>query len=122
MSHIVTVQTRITDVSALEAACRRLQLSAPVEGTAQLFGGEAKGWLVSLPGWQYPAVIDLKAGTIQFDNFEGNWGDAKEMDRLLQAYAVEKAKIEARKKGYACQETALEDGSIKLEILEGASA
>jgi hypothetical protein len=39
----------------------------------------------------------------------------------MQAYAVERARLEARRKGYALQETVLQDGSIKLQILEGAS-
>jgi hypothetical protein len=35
-------------------------------------------------------------------------------------YAVEKARQEARKKGYQVTEQALEDGSIRLQIVEGA--
>jgi len=38
----------------------------------------------------------------------------------LQAYAVEAAKLEARKKGYSFSEQQLQDGSIRLEIREGA--
>jgi hypothetical protein len=38
------------------------------------------------------------------------------LDRFLQIYAVEKARAEARKKGYASTEQALADGSIKLVI------
>jgi hypothetical protein len=37
-------------------------------------------------------------GQVQFDNFGGRWGDSKHLDRFLQAYAVEKCHIEARKK------------------------
>ena len=33
-------------------------------------------------------------------------------------YAVEKAKLEARKQGHAVSEQALQDGSIKLQIIE----
>ena len=32
--------------------------------------------------------------------------------------AVEKAKLEARKKGYSVSEQALNDGSIRLQIVE----
>jgi hypothetical protein len=35
---------------------------------------------------------------------------------FLQAYAVERAKIEARKKGHTISEQTLADGSIKLTI------
>ena len=44
------------------------------------------------------------------------WGDQKELDNLLQSYAVEKAKIEARKRGHSVSEQQLADGSIKLTI------
>ena len=45
------------------------------------------------------------------------WGEQKELDRLMQAYAVEKAKLECRRQGNAVSETALGNGSIKLQIL-----
>ena len=42
------------------------------------------------------------------------------LDRFLQLYAVEKAKLEARAKGYPVTEQALEDGGIKLQIIARA--
>jgi hypothetical protein len=47
------------------------------------------------------------------------WGNQKELDKLLQAYAVEVCRQEARKKGYQVSETQLQDGSIRLQIVEG---
>ena len=44
------------------------------------------------------------------------WGAAQELEKFLQAYAVEKAKIEARRKGHSVTEQALADGSVKLTI------
>ena len=120
MSHIVSIQTRIQDPAAVAAACQRLKLAAPVHGTATLFSGEATGLIVQLPDWQYPVIVDTKTGTVHFDNFNGAWGDQKQLDRLMQAYAVEKCRLEARKQGHQVTETALQDGSIKLSILEGA--
>jgi hypothetical protein len=119
MSHIVTIQTKVHDPAAINAACQRLNLPAPVQGTAQLFSGEATGLLLQLPGWQYPAVIDTATGIVQYDNYEGSWGNQAELDKFLQFYAVERAKLEARKKGYTVTEQALENGSIKLQIQEG---
>jgi hypothetical protein len=43
-----------------------------------------------------------------------------QLERFLQRYAVEKCRLEARRKGYAVSEQALLDGSIKLQIREGA--
>jgi hypothetical protein len=119
MSHIVTIQTRLHDPAAVTAACTRLGLAAPVQGTARLFSGEATGLLVQLPDWQYPAVIDTLTGTVRYDNYNGQWGDQKHLGRLLQMYSVEKTKIEARKRGYSVSEQALQDGSIQVRVLEG---
>ena len=116
MSHIVTITTRVQDPLAIAAACSRLKLPAPVSGTAQLFSGEASGVLVQLPGWHYPFVVDPPTGTLRYDNFQGTWGEQVQLDRFLQSYAVEKAKLEARKKGYAVQEQTLHDGRIQLQI------
>jgi len=120
MSHVVVVRTLVRDPVALAATCARLGLEQPVQGKAQLFAGEAEGLIVQLPGWQYPAVFNAATGEAKFDTYEGHWGDQKELDRLLQAYAVEKAKIEARKAGHSCTEQFLGDGSIKLTIQVGA--
>jgi len=122
MSHTVTIQTRVRDAVALAAACRRLSLAEPVRETVSLISEQVTGLAVRLPNWQYPVVVDVEIGALRFDNFGGSWGDQRELDRLLQAYAVEKAKLEARQKGHVCSETLLQDGSIKLQILEGASS
>jgi hypothetical protein len=73
MSHIVTVKTKLRDPAALAAACARLNLPAPVRGTARLYSGEATGHIVNLPGWTYPAVIDIQSGEIHYDNFGERW-------------------------------------------------
>ena len=119
MSHLVSIKTRIHDPAAIAAACQRLGLPQPVQGTAQLYSGEASGLLLQLPGWQYPAVIDLGSGVVQYDNYEGVWGEQAHLDRFLQAYAVERAKLEAHRKGYAVSEQTLADGSIRVQIVEG---
>jgi len=116
MSHLVQIKTKVHDPAAVTAACRRLGLSEPVHGITQLFSGEATGLLVKLPGWRYPAVIDTLTGTIKYDNYQGHWGEQTEIDRFLQMYAVEKAKLEARKKGYCVSEQVRQDGSIVIQI------
>jgi hypothetical protein len=90
MSHIATITTRVHDSAAVTLACQRLNLTPPTQGSVQLFSGEATGLIVQLPGWQYPAAIDTSTGAIRYDNYEGAWGDQNELDRFLQAYAVEK--------------------------------
>ena len=122
MSHIVTIKTEVRDHAALSAACRRLSLPPPVIGTAQLFGGQATGLVVRLPDWTYPVVINTATGQVRYDNFNGAWGDESQLHCFLQAYAVEKARIEARKSGHQVTEQALADGSIRLTIRVGGAS
>ena len=122
MSHIVQIQTEVRDPAAVEAACRRLGLPEPVHGTAALFEGQATGLLIRLPGWLYPVVCDTATGSVRFDNYNQAWGNQEQLDRLLQAYAVGKARIEARKRGHHVVERSLADGSIEVTIQLGGVA
>lgn len=122
MSHIVHIQTEVRDTEAVRAACKRLNLEEPVQGTATLYEGEVTGLLVRLPEWAYPAVVDTTTGQVKFDNYEGAWGDRKHLDAFLQSYAIEKAKLEARKRGHSVFEQPLPDGSVKLTISVGGGA
>jgi len=122
MSHVVTIKSEVRDATAVRAACQRLGLPQPVEGTHRLFTSPATGLAVQLPKWRYPAVCDLSSGQVQFDNFRGHWGDPAKLDAFLQAYAVERAKAEARRKGHQVTEAKLADGSVKLTINVGGVA
>ena len=117
MSHIVTVKTEVRDPVAITAACRRLGLAEPVHGPAQLFADQATGLLIRLPDWLYPVVCDPATGELRYDNYNGAWGREEHLDRFKQSYAVEKATLEARKRGHSVSEQALEDGSIRLQIV-----
>jgi hypothetical protein len=121
MSHVVTIATKVRDPVAIAVACRRLHLPEAEHGTAHLYSGEATGWFIRLPEWQYPAVVDTANGSICYDNFEGRWGDQACLDRFLQAYAVEKTLLEAHKKGCLVAEQAQADGSIHIRITEVAA-
>jgi hypothetical protein len=122
MSHIVTIKTQIRDMAALAAACRLLGLQEPVHGTVRMYSGVATGLIVRLPDWRYPVVVDTTKAEVHFDNYGGAWGEQGQLDRLMQAYAVEKARLEARKAGHTMTEQALPDGSIKLVIQAGGAA
>jgi len=112
----VEIQTEVRDLNAVRAACRRLQLEEPTHGTVKLFSQEKTGWAVKLPGWRYPVVCQIENGQLHYDNYTGRWGEQAQLGKFLQAYAVEKARLEARKQGHLVTEQALADGSIKLTI------
>ncbi len=116
MRHIVTIKTEVRDAVAVRAACHRLSLPQAAQGKTKLFSGEVEGLAVQLPEWSYPVVCELATGQLHYDNFKGRWGDQIHLDRFLQAYAVEKAKLEARNRGHSVTEQSLSDGSIKLTV------
>ena len=73
MSHIVQIKTQVKDAAAVRAACQRRQLPVPVDGTHELFSGQATGLAVQLPDWRYPVVCELTSGQVLYDNFGGRW-------------------------------------------------
>jgi hypothetical protein len=122
LSHVVEIKTEVRDEAAVKAACVRLQIPTPEHKTVRLFSATATGLCVQLPGWNYPVVCSLATGQVSFDNYNGAWGEQSRLNQFLQAYAVEKAKIEARKKGHTVTETSLQDGSIRVTVRVGGAA
>jgi len=122
LSHIVEIKTEIRDEQAIRAACVRLKLASPEHKTVRLFNATATGLCVQLPGWNYPVVCELSTGSLKFDNYNGAWGRQEELNRFLQAYSVEKCRIEARQRGHRVSEAKLEDGSIRVTVHVGGAA
>ncbi len=98
----MTIETQIRDAAAVVAACANLRWRPPLEGNHRLFSATVSGLAVFAPNWRYPIVCELSTGRLIFDDFEGRWGDSKELDRFKQRYAVEKASMEARRLGRSC--------------------
>jgi hypothetical protein len=67
-------------------------------------------------------VVDTATGQVRFDNYGGAWGDQKHLDRFMQRYAIEKACLEARRRGHDVVEQALPDGSVKLTVTVGGAS
>ena len=122
MSHIVSIQTQVRDEVAVKLACSRLCWPSPICGTHQMFSGELRGLAVQVPEWRYPLVCELSAGKLHYDLYEGRWGDEAQLDRFKQSYAVEKAKLEARRQGRSVTEQSLDNGSIRLLVQVSGAA
>lgn len=116
MSHIVTVKTEVRDEMAVRAACLRLKWEQPTFGDFRVFSENKTGLGVKAPGWQFPIVCNLNTGVVEYDNYNGAWGHQDRLNEFLQAYSVEKAKLEAAKNGYSVYEESMADGSIKLSV------
>ena len=127
MSHIVEIKTEVRDEAAVQSACSRLHLPRATRGTFELYSSTETGLGIELPHWKYPVVATSDesgrlTGQLRFDNYNGRWGSQEFLDRFLQTYAIEKAKIEARKKGHSVVEQRLDNGSIKLTVNVGGAA
>lgn len=103
MSHTMNIEIELHDRAALEAACQRLGLTIQ-EGRHKLYSSTEEGLGIYLPEWKYPIVIK-NDGSIAYDNYNGNWGAIEELNKLRAYYGLEKAKIEARRRGYSVYET-----------------
>lgn len=122
MSHTVEIRTEVRDEAAVKAACSRLHYPQPTRGTFQLYSTTETGLGIELPHWKYPVVANTDTGELKCDSYNGRWGEQEFLDRFLQGYAVEKAKIEARKKGHTVTEQQLDNGSIMLTVNVGGAA
>ena len=110
------------DEASVQAACKRLHLPKANRGTFELYGSTETGLGIEIPHWKYPVVANTDTGELRYDNYEGRWGAQEFLDQFLQAYAAERVKIEARKKGHSVVEQRLDNGSIKLTVNVGGEA
>jgi len=113
MSHTMNINLEIHDRVALLAACKRLGL-AMTEGRHKLYQTTEEGVAISLPGWKYPVVVKSD-GTVAYDNYNGSWGKIEELNKLKAYYGLEKAKAEARKRGYSVYES-YNDRTQEIEL------
>jgi hypothetical protein len=131
MSHYSEVVIEMTDTGCLVAALERLGFKGKVEVHSEaqpLYGylGDVRsqkahviirrqhvGSAANDLGFERQADGKYRAFISDFDRSDNGYNDAW-LGRLKQAYGVEKAKVEARKKGYLVTEKKLDDGRIRL--------
>ena len=145
MSHISKVGTEILDLQALNAACKRLGFEfvhgqqhyewyGKWVGDVEMPAGlkvEDLGkcnHAIRVPGAKYEVgVVYTGAGKYELrwdywhsGGLEDKLG-GKKAGRLVQAYAVEKTRREAKRMGAVMHERTRADGSIEVEIAVGGT-
>lgn len=121
MSHISKIELQVNDLSVLGSACTRLGLELIRFKTSfKWYGKDAPcAHAIRIPGADYEiGVIDRDGGfELNCDFYDRNIEKVigKSGGLLKQAYAVEKTKIEARRKGYSVLEQKTENG-IRLQV------
>jgi len=131
MSHYSEVQIEFRDRAALIAALERLGFKGKVEVNQEaraLYGyqgdrreqqghiiirREHVGLAANDIGFQRQSDGTYRAWISDFDRKENGYNDSW-LGRLKQAYGVERAKAEAKKKGYRVTEQKQDDGRIRL--------
>ena len=121
MSHISKIELEVKDLGVLSQACGRLGLSLIRDRKTFTWYGRdsACDHAIRIPGATYEVGVIRKDGRyeLQCDFYDA--GIEKAIGRqgglLKQAYAVEKTKLEARRKGYTVLEKKTETG-IRLHV------
>jgi hypothetical protein len=131
MSHYSEVVIEMTDQGCLVAALERLGFKGKIEihkEPQSLYGyhGDVRsqkahviirrehvGWAANDLGFERQANGKYRIWVSEFDGNHNGYDNAW-MGKLKQAYGVEKARVEAKKKGYRVSEQKLDDGRIRI--------
>lgn len=120
MSHTAECDIKFTATDAVMAACREMGLPEPKPGKFSLHqAGAHEGIGVYLPGWRHPVIIDTKTGVAKYDNYNGQWGQAKHLEQLTQLYGVHVATKAAQRQGQAVRRVVQANGTIRLHLTGG---
>lgn len=118
MSHTVTVEIEFRDRPAFERACGIVNAKIGTEGEHKLYSSRHNGLAVTLPGWQYPIIVTA-SGHVAYDNFNGSWGNERELENLKEAYAIEVSKGVCDQLGWYNEQQ--QDGSLLVFHPDGGT-
>ena len=146
MSHIVTIDTELKDVSAIKKACERMGWTydenaktfawygryvgdyAAFEERLRSLGISTQDYgkcdaAIKIPGANYTIGLVEKDG--KYIPLWDTWGPGglseitttNGMGGFMQAYVCAKTQLEARRKGYSTREVVQRNGDTKIEIV-----
>lgn len=100
MSHTVTTKVEYKNLEALSNSVVALGGQVLGEGKHQLYQHkDVEGYGFRLPGWSYPLVL-TKTGELKYDDYNGHWGNPKDLDKLKGGYTLEQGKLTASSLGW----------------------
>ena len=122
MSHQTTLTTQISDEHALALACKELGLTLERDAQQRTYNGTRQQALViKCPKADYDIAVAKGADgkfALSTDWWHGSVAESvgNNYGKLVQAYGVHKATLEARKKGYFVTRTTNAQGQPRLTI------
>lgn len=125
MSHFTSITTQIKDIAALRPACQELGLELLADAQARGIGTQQRGdFVIRLKGPCDVALLRQPDGSYALSSDALDGHVEKELGpkhgRLLQCYAVQKAILEARRRGLTVRRAVLAGGVVKLTLTGGA--
>lgn len=99
ISHTVTIDVKFKNQEAAVKAATACGARILGEGTHRLYASSHAGFGVQFKGWNYPAVID-KDGKIFYDNYNGSWGSAAELEKFQEMYSAKVIEAECEALGW----------------------
>jgi hypothetical protein len=116
MSHIQHTKVKVTNLGAATRVATQLGTTLGNPQISKVFNASVHGRPIKLPGWRFPIVIQ-EDGSIQYDNFNGNWGDQTTLDAFLADYSAECLREAALARGESFTETVdAETGDLVMRI------
>ena len=128
MSHFTSISAEIRDLEALRVAVARCGGEIVENAECRYYyGTQQKEIVIKLPGSKYDAALERQTDgsyRLTADWYQGHVAQylGTNGDNLLQLYAVEKAKLEGRRRGYSVTERQNgEDILVTLRDPEGGA-
>ncbi len=125
MSHITTINVKVTDLAALSKVCTELGLELRQDQhTYRSYAGRTLPCAAAIvaPNNQHAYEIGIVQDgdhyAVNYDGWAGGRGMMEKVGercgKLMQGYSLEVAKKQARKLGWQWKEVRQEDGSVQL--------
>ena len=118
MSHLMVTEARIKDLEALRLACVANETELETgDVRGQIYQTAERGVAMFTPhGWRFPVVVRAD-GALAYDNFQGTWGDAVYLDRILRDYDCEALLSGLAQQGWSLTSRHQnENGEVILEV------
>ena len=98
-SHTIKVNVEFNDVEILRRVVEKMGGEWLGVKDHKLYDRNVHGQGFRLPNWRFPLVLD-QTGALSYDDFNGSWGDVRDLEGLKTGYASERVVKAAEQLGW----------------------